>query len=201
VSPRLVLATTNAGKIAEISEELAPHGIEVLGLSALGPVEPVEETGSTFEENASLKAEAYSRSTDLPVLADDSGIEVDALNGAPGVHSARYGGATLDDEGRNQLLLEELRNVPQERRTARFRCVLALARRGRTFARFEGVVEGRIAEAPRGANGFGYDPIFFYEPLARTFGEVPRSEKQKHSHRGKAVRALVASLKEKRLEL
>jgi XTP/dITP diphosphohydrolase len=198
---RLVLATTNPGKIAEISEELAPHGIEVVGLSALGPVDPVEETGATFAENASLKAEAYSRRTDLPVLADDSGIEVDALDGVPGVHSARYGGGELDDPGRNQRLLAALAGVPPARRTARFRCVLALARNGRTVATFEGVVEGRIASEPHGGNGFGYDAIFFFPPLGRTFGEVGRTEKQKHSHRGKAVRALAAALREKRLEL
>ena len=184
---RIVLATSNPGKVAEIRAALADVGVEVLGLEALSDRSPVDETGTTFEENARIKAEAYSRRTTLPVLADDSGIEVDALGGAPGVLSARYGGEGLDDPGRNRLLLDNLRGVPRAERTARFVCVLALAVGGRTIATYAGVVEGRIAEGPEGSEGFGYDPIFFHEGIGRTFGTISREEKQRLSHRGQAV--------------
>lgn len=200
-APRIVLATGNVGKLAEIKAALAQVGIEVAGLEALDDRSEVEETGSTFEENARLKAETYSRRTQLPVLADDSGIEVDALDGAPGVRSARYGGPTLDDPARNRVLLENLRGVPRERRGARFRCVLAVAHRGRVLRTFEGVVEGRIAEEPRGEHGFGYDPVFFHEGIGTTFGMISREEKQKLSHRGQAVRELVEALRSGRLRL
>jgi len=198
---QLVLATTNPGKIAEIAEALAAVGFDVVGLDTLGDQSTVEETGQTFEENARMKAEQYSLRTPLPVLADDSGLEVDALRGAPGVQSARYGGDALDDPGRNQLLLRELRDTPASRRHARFRCVLAVARAGRTISTFQGVVEGRIALEPRGVNGFGYDPVFHHEGLGCTFGEIPRAEKQKLSHRGQAVRAFVEAVRSGRLAL
>ena len=191
----IVVATTNPGKIAELAAALAEVGFEVAGLDSIAPREPVEETGATFEENARLKAEQYSQATQQLVLADDSGLEVDALGGAPGVQSARYGGEGLDDPGRNQLLLEALRGVPVERRGARFRCVLALARRGRTLATFEGVVEGRIAAESRGPHGFGYDPVFWHDQLGCTFGEISRAEKQQLSHRGQAVRAFVEAVR------
>jgi XTP/dITP diphosphohydrolase len=198
---RIVVATSNPAKIAEIGAALAEVGVEVLGFDGLSPGAPVEETGSTFEENARIKAEAYSLRTELPVLADDSGIEVDALNGAPGVQSARYGGPEVDDPGRNRLLLDSLRGVPSERRTARFRCVLAVARNGRTLAVFHGVVEGRIAEEPRGANGFGYDPIFFHEGIGTTFGEIGRREKQALSHRGQAIARFLEAVRSGSLKL
>jgi XTP/dITP diphosphohydrolase len=194
---RLVLATFNRGKIREIAEALRPAEIEVVGLDALGDRTPVEETGSTFEENARLKAEGYSLRTDLPVLADDSGIEVDALGGAPGVHSARYGGPELDDPGRCRYLLKKIEAVTDpERRTARFRCVLALARAGRTLATFEGVVEGRLLTGPRGENGFGYDPVFFHPPSGCTTAQLTTAQKQRISHRGKAIEALLRALRE-----
>ncbi len=200
---RLVVATGNPGKLREFAAALSPAGIEVVGLDALSDRSPVEETGATFEQNARTKAEAYSLRTDLPVLADDSGLEVDALGGEPGVQSARYGGeparrrgepggeSVLDDAGRCHLVLDRLRGVSPERRTARFRCVLAVARAGRTLAVFEGTVEGRILDAPRGSNGFGYDPIFFHEKAARTFAELSRAEKESLSHRGQAIRRLL----------
>jgi len=194
---RLVLATFNKGKIREIAEALRPAGIEVVGLDALDDPTPVEETGATFEENARLKAEGYSLRTGLPVLADDSGIEVDALDGAPGVHSARYGGPELDDPGRCRHLLEQIKAVTDPaRRTARFRCVLALARGGRTLATFEGVVEGRLLTEPRGENGFGYDPIFFHPPSGCTTAQLTTAEKQRISHRGKAIEALLRAIRE-----
>jgi len=200
-SLRLVLATSNPGKIAEIAAALADVGLAVVGLEALNDREPVEETGVTFEENARLKAEAYSLRTGLPVLADDSGLEVDALGGAPGVESARFGGPGVDDPGRNRLVLEKLRGVPPESRSARFRCVLALARAGRTLGVFHGVVEGRIAEESRGSNGFGYDPIFFHEGIGTTFGMIPRARKQELSHRGQALARLVEALASGRLRI
>ena len=189
--PVLVVATGNAGKLAECAAFLTPAGYEVLDLAAIPDAAPVEETGSTFEENARLKAEAYSLHTPHLVLADDSGLEVDALGGAPGVHSARYGGPELSDPERCTLLLAELSGVPDAERTARFRCVLAVARAGRTLATFDGVVDGVLLRAPRGANGFGYDPIFFHPPSGRAFAELPGEEKQQVSHRGQALRRLV----------
>lgn len=195
---RFILATFNRGKIREIAEALQPTGIEVVGLDAVGDRTPVEETGATFEANARLKAEGYSLRTELPVLADDSGIEVDALGGEPGVLSARYGGPDLDDPGRCRYLLERIEAVTDPgRRTARFRCVLALARQGRTLAVFEGVVEGRLLAEPRGENGFGYDPIFFHPPSGCTTAQLTTAEKQRISHRGKAIEALLRAIRER----
>jgi XTP/dITP diphosphohydrolase len=214
---RLLVATLNPGKLREFKEALAPHGIEVVGLEAIeerswaargfpclgapGAREPVEETGATFEENARIKAEAHSRGTGLAVLADDSGLEVDALQGEPGVRSARYGGANLDDAGRCALVLEQLRDVPSAMRRARFRCVLAIARAGKTIALFEGAVEGRILDRPRGENGFGYDPIFFHERARRTFAELTRAEKEALSHRGEAIRRLIEAVHDEKVEI
>jgi XTP/dITP diphosphohydrolase len=192
----LVVATSNVGKVREIALALGGCGIEVLGLDRLDDPTPAEETGTTFEANARLKAESYSRRTDLPVLAEDSGLEVDALGGAPGVQSARYGGLGLDDAARYRRLLDAMRHVTDPaRRTARFRSVVAVARAGRTLATFEGVVEGRIAETPRGDHGFGYDPVFFHPPSGRTTAELTPAEKQRVSHRGQALAALLAALR------
>ncbi|MBZ5638292.1 MAG: RdgB/HAM1 family non-canonical purine NTP pyrophosphatase [Acidobacteriia bacterium] len=198
---RLVVATLNAGKLREFRAALFPAGIEVAGLEALTDRSPVEETGATFEENARIKAEAYSLRTDLEVLADDSGLEVDALHGEPGVRSARYGEADLDDGGRYRLVVERLRGVPPAMRTARFRCALAVARAGRALAVFEGAAEGRILDAPRGENGFGYDPIFFHEGTGRTFAELTRAEKEALSHRGQAIRRMIEAVSEGKLVL
>ena len=193
--PTLVVATANPGKIAELSDALdGKTGFRVQGLESLNDKTPVEETGDTFEANARLKAEEYSRRTPHLVVADDSGLEVDALGGRPGVLSARYGGPDLDDPGRCETLLRELAKVADVDRAARFRCVLAVARGGTTLATYDGVVEGTILRAPRGANGFGYDPIFFHPPSGRAFAELTRGEKDKVSHRGTALRKLVAAL-------
>ena len=190
---RLLVATLNPGKVREFAQALIPEGIEIYGLDQLDDMTPVEETGSTFEENARIKAEGYSLRTDMPVLADDSGLEVDALHGAPGVQSARYGGEGLDDEGRNRLLLRELEKVTEpEKRTARFRCVLAVAHAGKTVAVFEGLIEGRIGTEPAGDNGFGYDPLFFHPPSGCTTAQLSMAEKQRVSHRGKAIAAFRA---------
>jgi XTP/dITP diphosphohydrolase len=153
-----------------------------------------EETGTTYHENALIKARAALRATGAAALGDDSGLEVDALGGAPGLHSARWGGPELDDDGRNALLLERLRGVPTERRTARYRCVIALVEPGGRERVVEGTVEGRITEALHGTGGFGYDPLFFYPPLGRTFGEIPAAAKHEVSHRGVAARAARALL-------
>jgi len=192
---RLVVATENAGKLRELALALAEHRIEVHGLQAIADRTPVAETGTTFEENARIKATAWSRRTDTIVLADDSGLEVDALGGAPGVQSARYGGAGLDDAGRTRLVLERLASVRDPaRRSARFRCVLALARAGQVLATFEGTVEGRIATEPRGTNGFGYDPIFFHLPSGCTTAQLSSEEKQRISHRGQALARFLEAL-------
>ena len=148
-----------------------------------------EETGQTYAENALGKARAAAHITGALSLGDDSGLEVDALGGAPGLHTARFGGPGLTDPERWKLLLAELRDVAPARRTARFRCVIALVGSARVERVVEGVVEGTIAEAPRGSGGFGYDPIFFYPPLGRTFAELSDEEKQRVSHRGLALEA------------
>jgi XTP/dITP diphosphohydrolase len=193
---RLLVATLNPGKVREFAEALVPTGIVVHGLDSLDDMTEVEETGDTFEANARLKAEGYSLRTDMPVLVDDSGLEVDALGGAPGVQSARYGGPGLDDAGRNARVLEELRHVTDpERRTARFRCVLAVALAGRTLATFDGVIEGRILQSPVGAGGFGYDPLFFHPESGCTTAQLTIQEKRRVSHRGQAIAAFLEALK------
>ncbi len=189
--PIIVVATANPGKVRECAGVLVPAGFTVLGLDALSDTTPVAETGSTFEANARLKAEAYSLRTQHLLVADDSGLEVDALSGGPGVLSARYGGPDLTDPERCAAIVEALADTPDAKRTARFRCVLALAKEGRTLATFAGVVSGTILREPRGANGFGYDPIFFHPPSDRAFGELTRGEKELVSHRGLALRNFV----------
>ncbi len=193
---RLLVATLNPGKVREFAAALIPAGIEVHGLDSIERLPRIEETGATFEANARLKADGYSLHTRLPVLADDSGLEVDALGGAPGVLSARYGGERLDDTARNRKLLEALEEVAPEKRGARFRCVLAVARSGETLATFEGVVEGRILDEPRGHNGFGYDPLFFHPESGCTTAELTTDAKQRISHRGQAIAALLAALEQ-----
>lgn len=158
-------------------------------LSEFPGAELPEETGQTYTDNALVKARTASRLTGSLALGDDSGLEVDALGGAPGLHTARFGGPGLSDRQRWELLLDRLRDVPPAGRTARFRCVIALAGPGRGERVVEGVVEGVIARAPRGSGGFGYDPVFFYPPLGRTFGEISDEEKRRVSHRGKALAA------------
>jgi len=192
---RLLVATTNAGKVAELRPLLAPLGWELLGLSDVGPQSVPREDGATFAENAAAKALHYARATGLDVLADDSGLEVDALGGAPGVHSARFAGPDATDAANNALLLERLAGVSE--RTARFRCSLCLVRDGRVAVAVDGVCEGRLLEAPRGLGGFGYDPLFVPEATdasGRSFAELERREKAALSHRGRAVAALVAAL-------
>jgi XTP/dITP diphosphohydrolase len=192
--PRLVVATLNRAKGRELLDLLGDVPYELTLLADVPGATLPQETGTTYAENALIKARAGAAATNGLALGDDSGIEVDALGGRPGLHSARWGGPALDDAGRNALLLERLRGIPAERRTARFRCVIALVEPGGRERVVEGVVEGRIAEAPRGAGGFGYDPLFFYAPLGATFGELSAEAKHRVSHRGRAARAAGALL-------
>lgn len=194
MSRRLVLASDNRGKLAEF-QALLGDAWTLLPQGALD-VPPAEETGDTFTANALLKARHAARLTGLPALADDSGLEVDALGGAPGVRSARYAGEAADATANNRKLLEALAGVPQERRTARFRCVLALVRHAEDPAPLlaEGSWEGRIALAPRGAGGFGYDPVFIDVATGLVAAELDPAEKNARSHRGRAARALAVLL-------
>lgn len=184
----LLIATTNPGKIREIRGILQGAPVEIVTLDALPPVDEPEETGATFRENARLKALYYHRATGLPSAADDSGLEIAALDGAPGIHSARWHGSDYGVKFRkiHELLHERGRNGS----AARFVCAVALASEGRIQYETEGIVDGQIAPEPRGSHGFGYDPIFFYPPLGRTLGEVDDAVKAGLSHRGAAFRKL-----------
>ena len=186
---RLYCATTNPGKLREFQSMLA-GSIQVESLPGLTGIPVCEETGATFEENAIQKAVYYSRFCDGPLFVDDSGIEADALDGAPGVYSARFGGPDASDEANNRLLLERMKGVSD--RTARFVCVVALAAVGKLLRTFRGEVEGELLNEPRGPNGFGYDPLFYYPPFGCSFGEVAPEKKMAVSHRGKALRAMLA---------
>ncbi len=188
----LYCATTNPGKLREFRLAAETYGrgiVRVEPLPDLDRVPPCEETGRTFEENAVQKALYYSRYAPGPLFAEDSGLEVDALGGAPGVFSARFAGPGATDEANNRLLLDKLRGV-QDRR-GRYVCVVAVAERGRLLRTFRGVVEGRILEEPRGSGGFGYDPLFYYEPFGATLAEVSAEQKLSVSHRGRALRQLI----------
>ncbi len=193
---RLYCATTNAGKLREFQASLAAH-FDVQPVPGLAGIAPPEETGDTFEANAALKAAYYSRFCDGPLFADDSGLEVDALGGAPGVVSARFAGPGATDEDNNRLLLERLQGVRD--RTARFVCVIALARGGELKATFRGEVEGRIIDQPRGSHGFGYDPLFYHEPFECTFGEALLADKKRVSHRARALAQMKKWLEQKRV--
>jgi len=187
----LLIATNNAGKIRELKSLLSSLPLRLRQLSEFSPIIEVEETGKTFAENAVLKARLYSQQTGLWSLADDSGLEVDALNGAPGLLSARFGGRGASDEERNARLLAELSLTNDEHRTARFICVVALYEpEARTVEIFKGKCEGFISHYPRGSNGFGYDPLFIPSGYAYTFGELPDEMKQLLSHRAQALAAV-----------
>lgn len=191
----LLFATRNAHKTAEMQRILGPK-FKVNDLAAYPEIPHIAETGTIFQDNAILKAVAVSKRMPGFVVADDSGLEVDALGGAPGIHSARYGGANASDEEKIGKLLDELRRVgaTKDARRARFRCVLALAHKGKVLGIFEGIVEGQIADRPRGRHGFGYDPIFIPNGLERTFGELAPAGKNQLSHRAHALEKLRAFL-------
>jgi XTP/dITP diphosphohydrolase len=201
---RVLIATSNSGKLRDFAGAAVQHGVEIAGIPGFSSLLAVVEDGLTFEANARKKAEEYSRyAPGGMVVADDSGLEIDALNGAPGVHSARYAApdlqnkephqadANTDDNANNARVLRELQGVPPDQRTARFVCVVAAARDGKTLATFRGTAEGIILDAPRGANGFGYDPLFYFPQIKKTFAELTAEEKSKCSHRGAAFRHLL----------
>jgi XTP/dITP diphosphohydrolase len=201
---RILIATSNPGKLRDFAGAAVEHGVEIAGLPGFSSLPTVVEDGETFEANARKKAEGYSRYVPGEiVVADDSGLEIDALHGAPGVHSARYAApdlhhkephevdANTDDEANNARVLRELNSVPAEERTGRFVCVLAAARDGETLATFRGAAEGIILDAARGMNGFGYDPLFYFPQIGKTFAELRPEEKSKYSHRGAAFRELL----------
>lgn len=194
---KVVLASKNPHKLVEISRILEKLDIQLVLESELGVDIDVEETGSTFEENSFLKAEAVMKATGLPALADDSGIAVDALNGEPGIYSARYGfDESLDDWGRLQLLLKNTENVPDGKRQAQFVCVITLVTPEGKVIQARGEAHGELLREPAGQGGFGYDPIFYYPPFGKTFAQVSAEEKNQVSHRAVALKAMYEKLKE-----
>lgn len=194
---KVVLASKNKHKLEEISQITEKFGMELVLESDLGVDIDVEETGSTFEENSFLKAEAVMKATGLPALADDSGIAVDALNGEPGIYSARYGfDESLDDWGRLQLLLKNTEQVPDERRQAKFVCVITLVTPQQEIIQARGEVPGMLLRTPAGQGGFGYDPIFYYPPLGKSLAELTPEEKNQVSHRANALQVFYQKLKE-----
>jgi len=194
---QLLIATGNSGKVREYAELLSGISFELVSLKDLGITHEVDETGETFEENAWLKASEYAALSGLLTLADDSGLEVDALGGDPGVRSARYGGdACQGDEDRVNLLLKNLEDVPWDKRTARFRCAIAVVESGGTaVTQAKGSVDGMIQYSPQGNDGFGYDPVFFIPSHYRTLAQISLAEKNQLSHRGNAAKIVVESLK------
>jgi len=192
----LVVATRNKGKVREITAALARVDINIVSLADYPCAPEVEEDGVTFRENAVKKARGAAEHTKMYALADDSGLEVDALDGVPGVHSARYTGVNATDGDNNNKLLAELEGVPDDKRAARFVCAIALCSPDGEVTVAEGVCEGVIAVSPRGTNGFGYDPLFYYPPLGKTFAELTKEDKLAVSHRGKALRALGDKVRE-----
>jgi XTP/dITP diphosphohydrolase len=193
---QIVLASGNPGKVREIDQLVAGYGLSIVSQSAFG-VPDVEETGLTFIENALIKARNASTYTGFPAIADDSGLEVDALNGAPGIYSARYAGRGATDEANLKKLLDDLRGIPQPRRTARFQCLMVYLRHQHdpTPLIVQGTWEGLVVDAPRGESGFGYDPVFFVPTHKCTAAELEPDVKNSLSHRGQALRALVSALK------
>ncbi|MGA8618479.1 MAG: RdgB/HAM1 family non-canonical purine NTP pyrophosphatase [Candidatus Sulfotelmatobacter sp.] len=197
----ILIATSNKGKLRDFAGAARQHGVEITGIPDFSSLPAVVEDGLTFEANARKKAEGYSQYVPGEiVVADDSGLEIDALHGAPGVHSARYAAPDLqnkepheadvntDDGANNARVLRELKDVPRAQRAGRFVCVLAAARDGKTLATFRGTAEGIILDAPRGTNGFGYDPLFYFPQIDKAFAELTAEEKAKYSHRGVAFR-------------
>jgi XTP/dITP diphosphohydrolase len=186
----LLLASQNPGKLAEMRVLVEGLPFRVVAPREIGIADAPDETGHTFLENATIKALAYARASGLLTVADDSGLSVDALDGGPGLYSSRFGGEGASDLERNRLLLEKLRGVPPEGRGARFTSAVAVAKDGTVLFQAQESVTGAIAEGLRGTGGFGYDPLFYFPPFGKTFGEVPREEKDRVSHRGKAFARL-----------
>ena len=194
---KVVLASKNAHKLVEIRQITDKFGFDLVLQSELGVDSDVEENGSTFEENSYIKAEAVMKATGLPAIADDSGIAVDALNGEPGIYSARYGfDESLDDWGRLQLLLKNTESVPDGQRQAQFVCVITFITPDGTTIQARGEIHGELTRQPHGENGFGYDPIFYYPPMGKTTAEMTSEEKNKVSHRANALNLFYQKLKE-----
>ena len=194
---KVVLASKNKHKLEEISKITEKFGIDLVLQSELGVDIDVEENGATFEENSFIKAEAVMKATGLPALADDSGIAVDALNGEPGIYSARYGfDDSLDDWGRLELLLKNTEHVPDGQRQAKFVCVITMVSPDGQVIHARGEIHGELLRAPRGENGFGYDPIFYYPPMGMSTAEMPPEEKNKVSHRANALKVFHDKLME-----
>ena len=194
---KIVLASKNPHKLKEISKITEQFGMELVLESEVGVNIEVEETGTTFEENSRLKAEAVMKATGLPALADDSGIAVDALNGEPGIYSARYGfDESLDDWGRLQLLLRNMENVPDDKRQAHYVCVITFMTPDGKMIQARGESHGMLLREPVGEGGFGYDPIFYYPPFKKTFAQVTAEEKNAVSHRAEALKLLYDKFKE-----
>lgn len=192
---QVIIATKNKGKAKEFEKLFSPYDIKVLTLLDFPDVTDIEETGTTFEENAILKAEAISKQFHTMVISDDSGLIVDALNGRPGVYSARFAGEEKNDEANIRKVLVEMENIPTEKRTARFYCAIALAIPGEETRTVSGICEGEILKEKRGTNGFGYDPIFFIRDKGETMAEITSDEKNLISHRAKAMQKLISLLK------
>jgi len=195
---KVVLATRNEGKVREIADILAPFGFEAVSLREFPEIGEISEDGDTFKENAMIKATAVSGQTGLLALADDSGLEVDALDGEPGIYSSRFAGEGKNDQANNRKLLELLSGVPAEKRTARFQCVVAIAEPDGWVHIAEGSCEGVIVDEPRGQGGFGYDPLFYVPAYNRTFAELDPAIKNKISHRAKALEGAVEILSDLR---
>jgi XTP/dITP diphosphohydrolase len=197
MTQQFLVATHNPGKVAEFATMLADLKLTWLGLADVGITLDVPETGTTFYENAVLKAQTYAAESGLITLADDSGLEVDSLNGRPGIHTGRYGGEGLTHAQRYQKLLSELLGVPYEERTARFRCVIVVARPdGALLGATEGICKGHIAKAPAGEGGFGYDPIFYLPEQEKTMAQLDSAVKNRISHRGQALRKIEPLLRQ-----
>ncbi len=194
---QVIAATHNKNKLKEFKEILSPFGFEIISAEDAGFFDEPEETGKTFMENALIKARAIASACGRAAIADDSGLVVDALNGEPGVYSARYGGIGLDDKGRTALVLEKLQNVADEKRSARFMCSIAFISADGEEICAQGSVEGVISRAPAGENGFGYDPVFYVPSIGKTFAQASSEEKNALSHRGRALRELERILEEK----
>ena len=192
----IIIATKNAGKAKDFERILKAYGVEVKTLLDFPSIEDVEETGKTFEENAIIKAEAISKKLNRMVIADDSGVMVDALDGKPGVYSARYAGEDKDDEANNDKVLKELADIPEKNRTARFYCAIAIAIPEKSTITVNGTCEGSILFERRGTNGFGYDPIFFVTSLEKSMAELTPEEKNQISHRANAMKKLESQLTE-----
>jgi len=191
---KLIIATRNRGKLKEIKELLAELSLEVISMEDAGIYEDIEENGSTFEENALIKAREVLKITGEMVMADDSGLEVDFLDGAPGIYSSRFAGEGATDEDRNNKLLNLLKDVPYEKRTARFVCAVAVVFPGGKYFVIKGICEGYIAFKPEGQNGFGYDPLFYMPEFDMTMAQLGTEDKNKVSHRGKALKLMVEEL-------